>query len=398
MSTLDRSYDLVLIILETGVFEALDLESAHSERFPTLRRLAASGIFCRRHVSPFAGSTNAIFSIFSGIYPFPDYRSIMRIKPAVRVPSFVARLREAGYRTAVLTTIDANYDRMDEFLRAQGVEMLGDRNTLSLPPITGGEFGDDRVLMRVGADWLLADQKPGALILVPSNSHWPFFAPSLPPGERTRSPRERYLLAMDHQDAVLSELIGRLEAADRWQRTVLMVVPDHGVYLGLTGGAPDPTRLFSVHVPVIVSHPILRSENRSLPIDEVTSHVDIAPTIADLFGLPPADEWHGVSLLRRPDPSRLAFVAEDLDTWLVGGPNGRSIGWLDASRNFSVHSWPVRPRMGEGCGSGPDSSLPGPPLQTTVTGPEIGESVITPTELASFATYVTWTLEDWLDG
>lgn len=43
-------------------------------------------------------------------------------------------------------------------------------------------------------------------------------------------------------------------------------------------------------------------------VDIVTSHIDIAPTLADLFGLKPAQTWLGRNLLALQIPTHCAMV------------------------------------------------------------------------------------------
>jgi arylsulfatase A-like enzyme len=64
-----------------------------------------------------------------------------------------------------------------------------------------------------------------------------------------------------------------------------------------------------VHVPLMVWYPRMYKATTRLP--GVGSHVDLAPTIADLIGLPAAPDWQGRSLFYESHPRRAYFyVAE----------------------------------------------------------------------------------------
>ncbi len=79
-----------------------------------------------------------------------------------------------------------------------------------------------------------------------------------------------------------------------------------------------------VHVPLMLWSPRrFRTGTRS---KSITSHVDLAPTVAELAGLPPAPEWQGRSLF---DPVRVPrayfYVAEDQFTLGVREDNWKYI-------------------------------------------------------------------------
>jgi arylsulfatase A-like enzyme len=269
-------------------------------------------VVARRHLTPYSNSSSSIFSILTGRYPYADAQNVVRSDPHLRVDSFVSVAKADGYRTAAFASIDGDYDRMDTFLRAHGFDEVGDRESLRLRPLENREFGSDWDLAARYLSWLDRDaRRPALAMLLPSNSHWPFF---FSPQSRIASGDSRlarYRNAIREQDRILGAIIDGLRSRGRLDRTIIVLAPDHGSYFGLTSEtlSNDPL-LATYHVPVFISHPRLRAETSTLLLEDATSHVDLAPTLQEMISMrrPPADV-QGRSWLR-PIPERLIFMID----------------------------------------------------------------------------------------
>jgi arylsulfatase A-like enzyme len=100
-------------------------------------------------------------------------------------------------------------------------------------------------------------------------------------------------------DAELGWLRGRLEAAGVWDRTLVVVTADHGEALHEHGFIGHNAQLYeeSVHVPLVVRFP--RGGPRGARVATAVDLLDVAPTVADAFGLRGAavDAFRGHSLV-----------------------------------------------------------------------------------------------------
>ena len=98
---------------------------------------------------------------------------------------------------------------------------------------------------------------------------------------------------------LVDEAIGVvLEAARRrsdWDRTLVVFLSDHGEQLGAHKCFQKMVCYEeSIHVPMIICDP--RASTRGQRTGELTSHIDIAPTILDYAGQPIASNVQGLSL------------------------------------------------------------------------------------------------------
>lgn len=303
--------DVLVYVLETGIFEAMPLcgHGGGSARLHHFNRLCEGGVFFARHFSPWSNSTKSIFALTSGVYPPPDNRSLTRVHPTARLPSLAASMKEAGYRTASFASVTETYDRMDEYLSAHGYDLVRGRDTLSLPVLWGNAFGDDKVLVQRYLEWLLSAETPALMLLLPSNTHWPGFAPSIV----SENDDQRYAKALEYQDEIFGELLEALSRSGRLENTIVVVVPDHGSTFDLYGSEQVRRQAGTGqhHVPFIVSHPALRAAGTRAIFDLPSSHVDLTPTLLRLLNLPLPCGLQGVDLFSPELPERhVAFFRD----------------------------------------------------------------------------------------
>jgi lipoteichoic acid synthase len=115
-------------------------------------------------------------------------------------------------------------------------------------------------------------------------------------------------------DRQLGRMLAGLRKAGLDQNTLVVVVGDHGQAFGYPheGTFMQGRTMYEEdgHVPLVLWAPrMYRSARRS---NTIGSHVDLAPTIAELAGLPPAADWQGRSLIDgRHFPRAYFYVAED---------------------------------------------------------------------------------------
>ncbi len=122
------------------------------------------------------------------------------------------------------------------------------------------------------------------------------------PGELALSSL-RYDAAIAELDALLGDLLDRLDAAGRLENTVVVLVADHGEHLGEHHLLDHQ---FSVYEPLMRVPLVVRCPSRLRPGRErrPVSNLDLYPTLLELAGVAPAVQSTGVSLLH-PREKRL---------------------------------------------------------------------------------------------
>lgn len=97
-------------------------------------------------------------------------------------------------------------------------------------------------------------------------------------------------------DDELGHILDYLEASDLARDTLVVVYSDHGMEFfehETWGQGNSAIGDFSARIPMVLAGPSLPAATR---LDGVTRSIDLAPTLLDLLGLPPAPTMEGVSL------------------------------------------------------------------------------------------------------
>ena len=121
-----------------------------------------------------------------------------------------------------------------------------------------------------------------------------------PEGTRARTDYQRYLYQLGGVDAMISSLIGRMEKAGIWDKSLVVVTADHGISLepGLMKRATDFTNAGQVTdlftIPMFVKMP----QQAVGAIDDcAVTNLDLLPTIMEVSGVVTSVEMQGTSLV-----------------------------------------------------------------------------------------------------
>lgn len=218
-------------------------------------------------------------------------------------------LHEHGYRTGAVYSIPY-FRRIDARGFERGVDEYDD-GLLSLHSEVGGPQESTGTSAREVADHASA--------FVESNREraWFLWAHFFDPhhqyvphddGETPSfgaAPIDRYDAEVRYTDRHIGRLLDRVRASGQWERTVIVVTGDHGEGFGEHSVQTHGFHLYSAQtrVPMIVRVPGARPKRSRVPV----SHVDVAPTIANLAGAPNERSFLGRSMVdaiaytQRPD-------------------------------------------------------------------------------------------------
>lgn len=116
-----------------------------------------------------------------------------------------------------------------------------------------------------------------------------------PSEAQTRELIHGHYAAMSYFDAQVGRLLDALDARGLRQRTIVVVTADHGFTDGQHGYFGKHNLWDeSMHVPLIVHAPHVLTG--AMPIDRVTEHVDLFPTLCELAGIATPPHTQGRSL------------------------------------------------------------------------------------------------------
>jgi len=320
-----RGANVLLVTIDTLRQDRVGAYGNSNGLTPTLDRLAAAGVRFSHAFTTAPLTLPAHASILTGLSPNGHgIHNNTRFRLDARVPTLATLLKAAGYRTGAFVGAFVLDGR---FGLNRGFDVYDDH--LARASSATFHFAERRAadVVKLAGDWILNPQSTNLQSSINqqsaiSNQQWfawvhlfdPHAPYAAPPDYRAgRSP---YDAEVAYTDAMLGQMLARLDSAGALARTVIVVTADHGESLGEHGETTHGLFAYeaTLSVPMIVKGPSLAPAT----IDAPVSHVDLAPTILDLAGIPPPARFDGSSLAR-PRPAGRALYFEALDASLTRG-------------------------------------------------------------------------------
>ncbi len=282
--------NLFLITLDTTRADYLGCFGRESADTPNIDKLARDGVLFTRCSSCAGITLPSHASIMTGLYPFVHgARRNGTTRLAETAQTLAETLGEAGYQTGAAV---ASFVLNKQFGVGQGFDVYHDVVANgSDNPFKAERRGDDireDVLEQLRG---VAD-RPFFL--------WAHFYDPHHPYESAYSAdtdsREAYQDEIEYVDKQIGLLIAQLESMGVVDRTLIVVVADHGEGLGDHRELRHGNFVYEtvLHVPLIFNCPSRVPAGRSIAAQVRT--IDIAPTVLELLGLPAWDDVQGMSL------------------------------------------------------------------------------------------------------
>ena len=320
-----KGWNVVLVTLDTTRADALGCYGAPGNPTQHLDALASAGARFDMAISSSALTPVSHSTILTGLDNHEHGVRVLAAGSGFRlgkdVPTLATILRANGYHTAA---IHSAFPVSSWFGFANGFEVFDSFDT-SLDAGQGGKWNVLEFQRRsdettdLVLDWLSEGERPFFLwvhywdphdaVKVPPASDLPPDLPRTPQGQPLAS-RELYSAEVRYVDSQFGRLVEALRARGEYERTLFVVVADHGEGLGDHGWAYH--RLVyqeQIRVPLIVRIP---EQGPRPAIEPVVRSRDIQPTVLDYLELRAPKPVSGRSLRTllegRAEEPRLAFA------------------------------------------------------------------------------------------
>ena len=318
-----RRWNVVVALVDSLRADRLAAGGSPREIMPAVEALAREGRVFTECYTQASHTDYAVPCVFSSHYP-------LRAREPYRYPDdppwarvlVYDLLKALGYRTAIFSSQNEGWGRMDRYLRTPGLEVYFDaRRRGGIVPTAAI---DDRETVDEAIRWVEGlGEAPFFLALNLHAPHLPYtIPPDFPrrfgpreidfpltigwfPPEKTEAVKGLYEDALAYADAQLGRLFAVLRGRGLWERTVVVVCGDHGEGFYEHGLAAHANSVYEevMRVPLVLRAPGLASGTDGRP----AQLLDVPPTLCDLLGLPAHPSFQGTSLVAagvRPERSR----------------------------------------------------------------------------------------------
>lgn len=322
-----RPKNIVLIVMESVGAHYLSLYGSPYDTTPNLLAERRNALVFSNYYAPVGWTAYSLIAlVLSQRPPMERYNEVsFRIDPT-EAGSVAKSLSSAGYRTAFLSSGDPNW-ASPGFLERQGFDEIHRGQDLPGAQAISSWGTQDRFLFDSILGWI--DQQRAAPFFVMAwtdQTHQPY---TVAPGQtlehfqtegRNSESLARYLGLIRATDTQIGRLLQGLRDRDLADDTLVVITGDHGEAFGeIHGGSGHGFSVYDeeVHVPLMLWNPRLFAggSNRS---DVVGTHVDLAPTLLDVVGLPSPGNWDGRSLFDATRSPRAYLFAAAWGQYMLG--------------------------------------------------------------------------------
>lgn len=292
----DRRPNIVFIIVESFGGTVMAPHANYGGFTPYLDSLAAQSLYWTHFLSTSGRSFNAQPSILASLpYGEQGFMEMGYLAPSHH--SLISILNDNGYQTSYFGGYESQFDKLDQFLERQQVDLLMDASRFTddyskMDEIEGGfTWGySDKDTYRRAFDFIdeYDQQSPRLDIFFTLNFHEPFIIQNTEEYQRKfrdrlnainpePSKREEYeqyeniFRALLYTDDAIRELMNRYRQREDFDDTIFVITGDHRMI-----PIPHGNRIDRYYVPFLIYSPLLKD---TAVFEGVSSHLDVTPTI-----------------------------------------------------------------------------------------------------------------------
>ena len=300
-----RDLNVVLIFLESSYNKHLSLFGSSEATQPLLSKYQDRMEVFPNFFSNFAGSIQARFAAFTGLYPVRDFNVFTMQR--VNVKSLFDVFHDNGYTSSLFYSSFVDYTGFRDFLKNRGIDELYDADTMPGPRKTERVSWGLREEETLGAIRNQIKRYAGGnqrffLTYVPAAPHYPY--DRVPEAFHHFKPSEvsdftpLYLNELLYMDWVMASIVDQLKDSGLLDKTLVVITDDHGEMLGANGGPIGHGWAITpelANAPLIIMDP----QNPGYHLNyTLGSQIDLLPTLLDLLKIAAPSEqlYEGRSL------------------------------------------------------------------------------------------------------
>jgi len=296
--------NIILLIWEGLTAKVVGPLGGEIEVTENLNKLVKEGIFFTNFYANGDRTDKGIPSILSGYYPQP-IRKIMRMPNKSRsLPMLPQKMIDLGYKTSFYYGGDTNFGNMNTYLRNAGISNI----------IEGREFDKknwnskwgvhDHVFMeRFTKDLSQPQIEPFFKIALTLSSHEPYeFPQTFKFGRDTEVNKFRSSHA--YTDKVIGEFIKKAKTQSWWEKTLIIIVADHG------HGLPERKGYFNA--PSRFKIPMLwlggALAKRDTIVSTISAQTDLSFTLLQILNQDPSDFKWGKNIFNNSESQYAHYI------------------------------------------------------------------------------------------
>lgn len=296
--------NVVVVVMESFTARLVGSLGGQPALSPDFDALAREGVLLSNCYATGERTVQGLEAVLSSFPPLPGVSVVRRPEAQTGFVTLASVLAERGYDSLFLYGGQGIFDHMRSFFLGNGFNRFIEERDFERPSFRGGwGVSDEDLFHRANRElqrrWEQGVPFVAAILTVSLHSPWEYpkgRAPALPLDASVPDGFERAELAnFLYADFALGEFIREARTLPYFRDTLFVFVGDHGIHL--RGRALVPSEEY--RVPALFYAPSHLAARR---IEEVTSQIDIAPTILGLLREPTRAPFFGRDVLQEEPP------------------------------------------------------------------------------------------------
>lgn len=267
-------------------------------------RLAREGVLFSGIYASGQRTTNGMVAVFSGLPGHPTANPLQSAGRSASLPRLSADLSKAGYRTGFYYGAPLAFDNRQRYMVQSKFDVVEDKEDFTQEERTSVWGAHDPVVLDRLYHAIDTATTPVFAATLTVSSHEPFDVPG-PALVKGTGVANKFLNAQAYSDRAVSEFVDRLKTAPGWDRTLVIIIADHGSpYPAI--GSPSAAAPGQFRIPMLWLGGVLATGGKN--ISRIGAQYDIAPTLLKQLGLSSSGYKFGKDLLS-PRTNSFAFYS-----------------------------------------------------------------------------------------
>lgn len=268
--------NVIFIIWESFTDKATHLTVGGKEVTPGFNALKNEGIYFSRMYASGDRTDKGLSAVLSG-YPALPQTSILRTPAKASRLAYLGKIfKERGYGTSFYYGGETEFANIKSYILSGGYDAFTDVGSFSSKDKNSKWGAHDGVV----ANKVLADlrgvKQPFFTTWLTLSSHEPFETPT-PAVFKGDNLTTKFLNSINYTDAVVTNFIQQCKKQEWWNKSLVVIVGDHGHIFPETGKRTDDFTTPMLWLGGAV-------DRSGLVIDKVVSQLDIAATLSKQVG------------------------------------------------------------------------------------------------------------------
>ncbi|KFZ28569.1 sulfatase [Pseudidiomarina atlantica] len=277
-----RSFDKpknIVVILEESLGATFVEDLGGINVTPNLQQLRKEGWWFQQLYATGTRSVRGIEAVISSFLPTPGRSTVKLSLSQQDFYTAADLLSREGYFTEFLYGGETHFDNMGSFFASNGFQSILGQSDIDNPKFVGSWGVSDEDLFDTAHkrfEKLAKKNTPFFSLVFTSSNHEPFEFPD-DEVELYSTPKNTVENAVKYADFALGKFIDKAKTSNYWEDTIFLIVADHDTRV--YGNELVPIQKF--RIPGL----ILGGSIQPKEINEITSQIDLMPTVISLAGI-----------------------------------------------------------------------------------------------------------------